>query len=106
MQCFNVIFHSLHQLSLVFSDGSPDVRAHKQGVKSGEDAEHLIGILGCSQLVSQSGRDSGLNSVNSLIISMKTKISQIYRMVKNERLFSSVVHKIMLRGDSNKQHSH
>ena len=52
MKSLNVIFHSLDQLCLVFTDRTSDVWAYKQSIEPGEDPEHLIGILGCSQLVS------------------------------------------------------
>jgi len=68
MQSLNVIFHSLHELGLVLADGPSDVGAHKQGVEAGEDAEHLVGVLGGSQLVTETGSDPGLHTVDPLIV--------------------------------------
>ena len=51
------------------------MRSDKQGIEPRKYAEHLVGILGCPKLISQSCRDSSLNSVNSLIISEKIKSS-------------------------------
>ena len=72
MQGLNVIFDPLHKLGLVLSDGSTDMWPHKQGVEAREDSEHLIGVLGCSKLVSQSSCDPRLNSVNSLVVPSHT----------------------------------
>lgn len=52
MKRFNVILHPLDQLSLVFADCTSDVWTHKQSIEPGEDPEHLICILSCSELVS------------------------------------------------------
>ncbi len=73
MQVLDVVLHPLDQLSLVLPDGAADVRPHEQRVKSGEDTEHFVGILGSSQLVSQTSSDPCLNSVNPLIISDKVE---------------------------------
>ena len=73
MQRFYVIFHPLHKLGLVFSDGSTNMRSDEQGIESRKYAEHLVGILGCPKLITQSRCDSSLNSVNSLIISVQMK---------------------------------
>jgi len=52
MQCLYVVFHTLDELGLVLSDGSTDVSPHKESIVAWEDAEHFIGTLGSSQLVS------------------------------------------------------
>ena len=72
MQCLDIVFHALDQLGLVLADSAPDVRAHKQGVESREDAEHLIGILCRAQLVTQVSCDLGFDAVDSFIISGDT----------------------------------
>lgn len=69
MQSLNVIFDSLNQLSLVFPDGSTDVRANEQSVESREDEEHLVGILRCSELITQPSSDPGFDTIDSLVIS-------------------------------------
>ena len=71
MQRLNVVLDSLYELSLVLSDGTTDVWTHKQSIEAGEDAEHLISVLSCAELVSQTGSDSRLHTVNALIISVK-----------------------------------
>lgn len=70
MQGLNVIFDPLNELGLVFPDGTADVRAHKQGVEAREDAEHLVGVLGCAELVTETSCYTGLNAVDSLVISL------------------------------------
>ncbi len=50
VQGFDVVLDSLNQLGLVFSDGTPDMGPHEEGVEPREDAEHLVGILGRSEL--------------------------------------------------------
>lgn len=50
VQSFDIVFDPLNQLGLIFPDGAPDVRPHEEGVEPGENAEHLIGILGRSEL--------------------------------------------------------
>lgn len=68
MEGLNVIFYSLDKLSLVLSDSTSDVRTHKQSIEPGEDPEHLISILCCSKLISQTSCDPCFHSVNALII--------------------------------------
>ena len=72
MQCFNIIFHSLYQLGLVFTDSSTNVWSHKQGIEAGKDAKHFISILCCSKLIPKSCSDTSLHPVNTLIISTTT----------------------------------
>ena len=72
VQFLNVIFHPLNQLCLVLTDGPTDVSPHKQGVVAREDAEHLVGVLGRSQLVPQFGGDSGLHAVDALIVPLQS----------------------------------
>lgn len=71
MQSFNVILDPLYQLSLVLTDGSSDVWAHKQCIESWKDSEHLISILGSTELVSKPCGDTGFDSVNSFIVPEK-----------------------------------
>ncbi len=68
VQAFDVILHSLDQLRLVLPDRTADVRPHEEGVVPGEDAEHLVGVLGRPQLVPETGRDPRLHAVNPLVI--------------------------------------
>lgn len=68
MQRLDVILHPLDKLCLVLPDGTTDVRAHKESIEAREYAEHLIGIPGSAQLISQAGSDSCLHSVNAFII--------------------------------------
>ena len=51
----DVVLDPLYELGLVLADGAPDVRSHEERVEPREDAEHLVGVLGGAQLVSQSG---------------------------------------------------
>ncbi len=46
VQSLDVVFDALDELRLVLPDGSADVRPHEEGVEAGEDAEHLVGVLG------------------------------------------------------------
>ena len=71
MKCLNVILHSLNQLCLVLTNGTSDVWPNEQSIESGEDPEHLIGILGGSQLITQARSDTCLHPVNALIIPNK-----------------------------------
>ena len=75
MQRLDVVFDALDELRLVFTDGSADVRPHEQRVEAGEDAEHLVGILCSSKLVSETSSDTCLHSVYSLIIPLRRKTS-------------------------------
>ena len=59
----------LYQLCLIFPDGTSDVWSYKQGIEAGEDAEHFVGVLGGSELVTEASSDAGLHTVNALIIS-------------------------------------
>lgn len=68
MQCFNVILYSLDELCLILSDGTSNVRSHKQRIEAREDTEHLISILGRSKLVTETCRDTSLNSINPLLV--------------------------------------
>lgn len=63
MQSFNIVLHSLYQLCLVFPNSASDVRAHKQGIESGKNTEHLVGVLGCSKLVTEVSSDAGLHTI-------------------------------------------
>lgn len=63
MQSFNVVFDALYELRLVLAYRAAYVRAHEQGVEAREYAEHLVGVLGCAELVSEVGRDAGLDAV-------------------------------------------
>ena len=73
MQIFDVIFYSLYQLSLIFSDGTSYMLSDKQGIETREDAEHLVGILGSSKLIPQTSCYSGFHPVYSFIISGEEK---------------------------------
>lgn len=74
MESFNVILDTLDKLCLVLTDSTSDVRTNKQGIETGKDSEHFIGIFGCSKLISEPGCDSCLNTVNTFIISKKKKL--------------------------------
>lgn len=63
MQSFDIVLHALNELGLVLANCPADVRAHEQSVETREDAEHLVRVLRCAQLVAQVGRDSGLDAV-------------------------------------------
>lgn len=63
MQCLNIVFHTLYELGLVLANGAADVRAHKQGVEPGEYAEHLVGVLGSSELITQMSGDASLDAI-------------------------------------------
>ena len=68
----------------VLTDGAADVRPHEQRVEPerggggggegqeeeepGEDAEHLVGVLGGAELVPEPRRDPGLHAVDALIV--------------------------------------
>lgn len=90
MQSFNVILHPLNQLSLILSNGSTNVRSDEQSIEAGKDAEHLVGIFSCSQLIPQLGRNSRLHSVYSLIIPTQSKIKpfQFLRIFMNINLIN------------------
>ena len=68
MQWLNVILHSLNQLCLILSDGTTDVRTHKESIEAWEDTEHLVGIPSCTKLVTKTSSDASLHTVNALII--------------------------------------
>jgi hypothetical protein len=79
MEILNVVLDPLNELCLVFPDSAPDVRAYEQGIETREDPEHLIGILGCSKLITQTGSDSGLNTIDSLIIPViKGQVARLF----------------------------
>lgn len=70
MQRFDVIFHALDELRLVLSDGPANVGTHEEGIEAGENAEHLVGVLCGSQLITEAGRDTGLYAVNAFIVTL------------------------------------
>lgn len=70
----NVILHPLDQLRLVLADRSTDMRTNEERIEAGEDPEHLIRILGRSQLIPQVGSDPGLHSVNPLLVPLHCSI--------------------------------
>ena len=54
------------------------MRANKESVVAGEDSEHLIGTLGCTQLVTQTSSNARLNTVYTFIISMDSDMQTKY----------------------------
>ena len=70
MQSFNIVLHALDQLGLVLTNGTTDVGSHEQGVEAGKDAEHLVGVLGGSQLVAETSRYPGLNTIDPLVVAL------------------------------------
>ena len=86
MKSFNVIFNSLNELCLVLSDCPTNSRSNKQSIEPGKDPEHLICILCSTKLVTQSGSDSCLNSINLLIIPLKLQQneSKYKQKIKND----------------------
>ena len=70
MKSLDIVLHSLDQLCLILADRAPDVRPHEQGVESREDAEHLVGVPRCAELVAETGRDLRLDTVDSLVVSV------------------------------------
>lgn len=64
VQALYIILNTLDELCLVLSDGTTNMRAHKQGIEARENAEHFVGILGRSQLVPQTSSDAGLDNIS------------------------------------------
>lgn len=63
MQRLNVVLYALNQLCLILTNGTPDVRSHEQRIETRENAKHLVGILGGSQLIAQMRRNACLDTV-------------------------------------------
>lgn len=82
----NVILDPLDQLGLVFPDVGPD----EQGVESGEDPEHFIGILSCEELIPEPDRDSGLNPINSLITYLHSSLPNLTTLLSNTETINSL----------------
>ena len=53
--------YSLNQLGLVLSNCTPDALSYEERVEAREDAEHLVRVLCCTQLVSESSSYPSLN---------------------------------------------
>ena len=75
VQRLNVILDPLNELGLVLPDGPSDVGTNKQSIVSREDPKHLISTLSSAQLVSETGCNTSLYSVNTLIISTENTIN-------------------------------
>lgn len=73
MQRFNVILHTLYQLGLVLANSATDVWAHKESIEAAEDAEHLVGILSSSKLVTEASCNTSFDTINALIIPRNKK---------------------------------
>lgn len=83
MEALNVILDPLDELCLVLPNGTTDMGTHKQGVEAREDAEHLVGILGRTQLVSEASCDAGLCRRKERVV--KTWYTAISNGSKNTR---------------------
>ena len=73
VQCFNVIFHSLNELCLIFAYRSLDMWPHEQRVEPRENTEHFASIFRRSQLIAKSRCYTRFNSVDSFFISRRVK---------------------------------
>ena len=51
------------------------MRPYKESIVTGEDVEHFIGTLGCTQLVSKPCSNGCLHFINSVVITIKEMAS-------------------------------
>lgn len=77
MQSFNVVFDPLDELCLILPDRPADVGSDEQGVEAAKDAEHLVGVLGRAELISQVCGDTRLHAVDALFVPGQRK-SQLF----------------------------
>lgn len=63
MQRFNIVLDALNQLRLILTNRTPNVRSNEQRIETRENAEHLVGIFGSSQLITQMRSDASLNAI-------------------------------------------
>lgn len=63
MKSFDVVFDALDELRLIFTYSPTDMRTNEQSIETGENAEHLVGVFGGSQLITQMGSNSCLHAV-------------------------------------------
>ena len=88
VQGLDIVLDALDQLGLVFTDGTADVRPDEQRVVAGEDAEHLVGVFGGTQLVAESGCDARLHAVDALIVSARKRGSSVQFLSRKSDFFS------------------
>ena len=99
VQSFNIILHTLDQLGLVLANGTTNVRSHEQCVEAGKDTEHLVGVLGGSQLVAETSRYPGLNTIDPLVVALDGTfpgISSFLGHVETIHIFYILIGKINL----------
>lgn len=83
VQRLDVVFHALYELRLVLSDCTSDVGTHKEGVEAGENAEHFIGVLCGSQLITQAGGNTRLHAIDAFIIALHGSFPGFHALLRN-----------------------
>lgn len=63
MQRLDVVFDTLNQLGLIFTYSTTNVRSYEQCIEARKDAEHFVGILCRSQLITKMCSDSSLHTI-------------------------------------------
>jgi hypothetical protein len=58
----NGLLDIIDELSLILRDSATNFGSHKEGVKLGEHAEHLVCVLRCGQPITKPGNDGVFHS--------------------------------------------
>lgn len=73
----DVVLHRVDQLRLIFRDGATDLGANEERVELGENAEHLVRVLGAAEPVPQPRDDVVLDAGDSLVVRQLTSDPEV-----------------------------
>lgn len=83
MKGINVILDSLDEMYLVLADCASNVGSYKKGIEARENSKHFVRVFCSAQLVTEVSRDSGLNSIDSLLVPLNSGIPRILTLLRN-----------------------